>query len=695
MTGTVLDRLVRASAASAGVRLVAAAVTLGTAISPLRGQTGRDSAAADSAARAIEAVVTTAPRTPAAVGGASALVLTVDSLRTSPAPVLENLLREVPFVAVRQNSRGEAELTVRGSDSRQVAVLLDGLPLTLGWDHRTDPSLVPIEGAQRVIVVRGLSSLLHGPNVLGGVVEVEVSNGDAGLLRPELSVGTGLDQYGSHVVGLGAGTGMRLGAGTLVARGGGAYRARDGFALGRGVADPQSEDDLRTNSDLRQRSAFGSLRYIGTGGFVGLTATGYDAERGVPPELHVSEPRLWRYPDQSRALAVLSAGTRPFATPLGVGRLEASAGYNAAWLEIESYEDRDYRDPTGRELGEERTAIGRVQATHSVGAVGELRTAFTFGDVRYDETLDAQPTSHYRQRLWSAAAEVQRPLFSRSMVSGGVAYDVADTPESGGKASLGELSAWGWRVGTTTAVSDRLRVHASASRRARFPALRELYSGALNRFEPNPNLRPERLLGAEVGATADRPLAGGASLQLQGVIFHHRLEDAVVRTTVPQTNRFLRVNRDQIRSTGVELFGSWSNGRGLSVETEGVAQRVRVHDPSVPTGERRAEHQPELRGDLELGMPMPLRLRAIAGVRYTGRQFCVHPDLGEQVELADQGEASVALERTWTLRGASSGALLHTARGLVALDNVTDATVYDQCGLPQPGRTLRIGLQLF
>ena len=32
-------------------------------------------------------------------------------------------------------------------------------------------------------------------------------------------------------------------------------------------------------------------------------------ERGVAPELHVAEPRFWRYPNQSRVLGILSAGT--------------------------------------------------------------------------------------------------------------------------------------------------------------------------------------------------------------------------------------------------------------------------------------------------------------------------------------------------------------------------------------------------
>jgi iron complex outermembrane receptor protein len=32
---------------------------------------------------------------------------------------------------------------------------------------------------------------------------------------------------------------------------------------------------------------------------------------------------------------------------------------------------------------------------------------------------------------------------------------------------------------------------------------------------------------------------------------------------------------------------------------------------------------------------------------------------------------------------------------VLALDNVTDSAVYDQCGLPQPGRLLRLQFRIF
>jgi iron complex outermembrane receptor protein len=254
-------------------------------------------------------------------------------------------------------------------------------------------------------------------------------------------------------------------------------------------------------------------------------------------------------------------------------------------------------------------------------------------------------------------------------------------------------------VGTTAALADAVRLHASASRRARFPALRELYSGALDRFSPNPTLRPESLLGVEAGATVIGEGAARAGLTLQTVAFHHRLDDAVARVTLPD-RLFRRVNRDRIRSTGLELLAGWApaSPRGVSFTGDLLAQRVRLYDETLPAdrpNERRPEHQPQVRGSFDVGVPLPLGMRGSALARVTGRQFCQHPDLGRQVELGAQTVGDAALSRGWSLAPAGRGArLLRALRATLALDNVTDATVYDQCGLPQPGRTLRFGLEL-
>lgn len=682
---------------------ISAGVRVATVVVPglVAAQEPPDTTDQDTVARRMERVVVTAGRTPALVGAASAVIVIPEGLRTPTAPLLDEALRATPFVLVRQNSRGETELSVRGSGSRQMAVMIDGVPLSLGWDHRSDPSLVPLTGVQTVLLVRGPSALLYGPNVLGGVIDLGMGRSGAGSdPRSRVWAGAGIDPYGGRAFTIGGQVPIcPRRRGCVSMRAGGSYRQRDGFRVTANANDTTAEDGLRTNSDLRHVDGFTSVRWQNaTGRHLGVTATAYAAERGVPPELHLQTPRLWRYPDQSRALVALSSGTGAVATPFGTGSLEISGGYNAGKLAIESFRDRGYTTLDARELGAERIATARIRLSHSIVG-GMIRTAFTGSEVRYEETVGFATPSNYRQRMWSSGAEVQWPLGARIAVVAGAAHDAATTPEGGGKERLGRVDAWGWRGGTTVLVNHGLNVHASVSRRSRFPALRELYSGALNRFQPNPNLKAERLTSAELGTTmgsdgaTPRGVSRGRTLQL--VAFHHKLKDAVVQTTVPNTQLFIRVNRDEIRSTGAELMGVWHSSsestEAFSVSGDLLAQRVRVRDHAAQV-ETRPEHQPQLRGSFELGVPLLLAIRGYASAHHTGAQYCLRSGGGDQLKLDGKTKGSLSLERSWPL-GRSEG-LYEALRTTLTLENMTDVTVFDQCGLPQPGRTLRLTIQL-
>lgn len=663
----------------------------------------------DSTVRRIEPIQVRGARTPSVTGGATAVTIHIDSLPVplQPAPALADVLRQSAFVLVRQNSRGEMELGIRGSDSRQAAVMLDGLPLTVGWDSRTDPSLIPSTGVQQVTVVRGLGSLLSGANTLGGVIRMDLNT--AAVAGRSLSVGAGFDQYSSRVLSATGAVPVGVAGGTLSMRAGITNRQRNGVALpggdpGSGIAggarDPGDADDarLRTNSDLEQTDGFSAVRYDHrNGAFVGFTGTAYAAERGVAPEQHIRAPRFWRYPMQQRTLGILSAGTGRRSTPFGRGAIDVSAGQTTQHLDIESFTDRTYGTASSLEKGKERTGIMRVQGTHSLPRGAQWRVGGTVTTVAYDETLDAQFATarpvRYEQQLQSIGTEVEVPVMGRALLSGGVVRDDASTPRSGGRPSLGSLTRSGWRVGTTLMARDGVRLHASASQRSRFAALRELYSGAINRFDPNPELRPEHLLATEVGITLDGGPFAAHGLQLQAAAFRHRLDDAVMRITLP--NRlFRRINRDEIRSAGVEMLATWAPValRGASITADATLQKIRVYDQTITTNnERRAEHNPERRANLALLSPSIAGFRASAMARYTGAQYCQHPDLGRLVELGAQTTADAAVTRSFALR---STGILKRLSALVALDNVANRTVYDQCGLPQPGRTLRVGVTL-
>jgi iron complex outermembrane receptor protein len=636
--------------------------------------------------------VSATPREAEVLGGSAAVAIRPAELHVSPAPVLADALRETPFVLVRQNSRGENEVSVRGSDSRQAAILLNGLPISLGWDHRIDPSLIPLTGAERVIVVRGLSSLLNGPNSLGGTIEI-AHDAEAPSVTGRVRAGAGIDQFGATTARLGYG--HRVGSfrrGDLAFNVGGAHRQRDGFALADGARDATATRGLRTGTDLRQADGFASLRWSQVNGrAVGVVVSGFDASKGVPPEEHLAAPRLWRYPYVRRVMAMATAHSGLLSTPLGFGSLEAGAGVNRGALQIDSYADRAYRTVQSTEIGRERTATMRVLGTHSLGPA-TLRASVSSADVRYDESLSSAAASVYRQTLTSGAAEVEWPVLRHGQLDGGVAYDVARSRETGGRTAAPETYRnLGWRVGVSHEPGTGLRLHASASERSRFPSLRELYSGSLNRFVPNPELRPETLLGFEGGVTTTRQLAPRIASTLQLIAFRHRLDDAVVRISLANPSRFKRINRDRIRSQGIELLGGVTFGtdpaRSVSLNGDATLQQIRVYNEREGDAFRHAENNPEHRGRLELGAPLPRTWRAIAVARYAGRQFCVNPETQREDELAGRLMGDLALQREFPrLRSPRAGA----PRLLIALDNATNATAYDQCGLPQPGRTLRV-----
>jgi iron complex outermembrane receptor protein len=648
----------------------------------------RDTVRRDTTRTELETVTIRAERaTPTTVGGASLVVVPITSLRLATAPVLEDALREMPFVHVRQNSRGEIELTVRGSESRQAAVLLDGVPLTLGWDGRTDPSIVPLGGAGSVVLVRGLSSLRQGPNVLGGVLEIGLNRvGDDVASQHSLALRAGTDQLGSQALHVDLVVPRAFSNEALTLRTGVGWRSRDALTLASDVADTSARNDRRTNSDSKQLDGYVALRAErARGGWAGVTATGYRAERGVPPELHIAEPRLWRYPSQTRALGIVSLGTGRRRTGFGSGDAELVLSVNDARTEIESFESLAYARVVNTEEDAERGSTLRALADHSIGR-GELRTSFTLARLRNLEVLDDTLASRYVQQLSSIAAEIEMPLAGTWRATGGAALDRASTPEAGGKVASDPTTEWAGRLGVSALAFATTRVHASISRRARFGSLRELYSGALGRFEPNPALRPEVLVGVEAGATGTWNV-----LQWQAVVFRHDLEDAIVRIALPD-RRFQRVNRDRQRSYGLELLAGWEGERG-SLTTDAVIQHARVSDPAVRgrRSERHPEHQPDFRASADLAFPIPAGVRGTLTAAFTGRQYCVHPDLGRAVPLESQRRFDAGVDREYTVRRSGWLTRLRVALGV---DNLANAAVFDQCGLPQPGRTFRAAVSL-
>jgi vitamin B12 transporter len=141
----------------------------------------REVAAQPQAPRNIDPVVISATKveTPQGRLGASVTVISGDEIVEKNYPTVEEALRHVPGVDI-QRSGGLGKTTtirIRGAGAQQVQVMVDGLRVkspTLGIAELSDLSVDAIE---RIEIVRGPQSTLHGADAIGGVVNIITKKG--------------------------------------------------------------------------------------------------------------------------------------------------------------------------------------------------------------------------------------------------------------------------------------------------------------------------------------------------------------------------------------------------------------------------------------------------------------------------------------------------------------------------------------
>ena len=135
-------------------------------------------------------VTATKTETPQERLGAAVTVITGDHIEERQYPTVEEALRHVPGVDI-QRSGGLGKTTairIRGAGAQQVQVMVDGLRVkspTLGIAELSDLS---VDNIERIEIVRGPQSTLHGADAIGGVVNIITRKGQGpprGTVRVE------------------------------------------------------------------------------------------------------------------------------------------------------------------------------------------------------------------------------------------------------------------------------------------------------------------------------------------------------------------------------------------------------------------------------------------------------------------------------------------------------------------------------
>lgn len=90
----------------------------------------------------------------------------------------------------------QSSLFIRGTESRHVLVLIDGIRLNqAGISGSSDMSQIPISLVQRIEYIRGARSAVYGSDAVGGVVNIITRRDNDGTT---LNAGIGSHSYQNY-----------------------------------------------------------------------------------------------------------------------------------------------------------------------------------------------------------------------------------------------------------------------------------------------------------------------------------------------------------------------------------------------------------------------------------------------------------------------------------------------------------------
>jgi outer membrane receptor protein involved in Fe transport len=501
-------------------------------------------------------VTVTATRTEQRLGdtAASVVVLSSEDLAASPAPTVDDALRQVPGFSLfrRAGSRfanptaqGATLRGLGGSGTSRALVLADGVPLNDpfgGWIYW---ARVPRTAVDRVEVLRGAGSDLYGSGALAGVIQL--LRRDAA--RPGLVVEASAGERGTL-------DGSAFGAWTR--NDWGVSLAAEGFDTdGYVLVDPAARGPVDVAASSRHSSAEGTVeRRLSQGGRLFARGSWFDEERGngTPLQVNDTEIRAWSaggdWSPGSGALSVrLAGGDQDFRQTFTA----VSAGRTSERLTRSQSVPSDFAGlsvQASRPVGDRHALVGGLEARQVQGTSHEISPGglpVAAGGTQRTGGLFLEDVVRATPRL--------------SLTLGG-RLDLWTNDEDGGDAR--DESAFSPRASLLFQATDRWAWTASAYRAFRAPTLNELYRAfrvgdVLT--QANPELEAERLTGGETGALWTGP---NGRVTARTTAFWMDVEQTIANVTLSTQPGLItrqRRNLGRTLSRGVEAEATARAGR--------------------------------------------------------------------------------------------------------------------------------------
>lgn len=555
---------------------------------------------------------------------------------------LSDVLSYTSGTLVTAGAKNEYRLMIRGLDSPRIALLVDGIPVYEPFFNSFDLKTIPAGDIEAVKIVKGASSVLYGPNTMGGIVNVITRRPDP----PSGSLNMQYDDHGTFSL-----TGSSAARwGRFLLSGFALWEQSDGFRYRDGGMTLD-----RDNSDAERWQAAGKIYYYpASGGEILLEASYYTAEYGIPWALEYFRPRYWRFKDWNRSQISLG-GTFSLGEE---GTLKARSYYVRHDNVLDAFDTADMRRLDWESTYENDTAGAFVLGSFPWGAWNDIQLSL---NVRLDtsRTQDNIGTAweRFSHRTLSIGVEDHIRLSPKWTLSGGLSLDHLDKENGRNKTAYNPLA------GIRFQPRPSLGLHLTLAQKSRFPSMKALYSSSTG----NPDLGDERVSTAELGFLWQ----GG--VELSGALFYSSIRDLIQSIRLSDGSR-TNINVGRARIVGGEVELRKNFGRAAAVINWTYLDGLNRDD------DRPLDLVPKSQLNFTLYGMVGSGIRATAWGLYVS---------GSEVLLFDE---PVEIPDYFVLNGTLTKSFSRLEIFLKA-ENILDASYVTEPGFPMRSRTVSLGLR--
>lgn len=601
----------------------------------------------------LESILVTGVYSPTQSSGLTSTVTVLDfeRLQSLNTRSVSEALKTMPGIQVEElgGPGGLAAVSIRGGEANFTLVLLDGVAINDPTNTRgggVDFSRLDSASVERIEVVRGPQSSVYGSNALAGVVNIISRRATAGH-QQQLRASLGEDDFSRY----------RLSASGVE----GEFRySLDWTDRNSGEPVPGSmlesdESRVRLGWQPVDSHEFG----IGFRTLTGQSST-YPQQSGGPSfaasdllDLSDFEDKVldanWRWQVDPQWVSLVkidrfehkehytSPGIIPFSAVPPNGAETQFVRRQAQWVNTVTFDERysinvgaDYR----REEGE---------------SVGYLE--FSGFALPTDFELDRDSFGLF--------ADIQASISESLRVHGSMRYDDFENFPSETTLKFGV----GYELNATTGL------FANWGEGFKLPSFFALGHPLVG----NPDLDPETAKSWDFGLRWEP----SDLWWVQGVYFDNNYRDLVDF----DSELFTNINRNQVKSRGVELEFNWQPQQDLDVLAQVTYTDIDVKSSSVPLLGR-----PEWRAGATVDWQVSPSWRTTLTYQWRGQQYASSLHTGETVIDELNSYTVVNWSVRWSLRE-------HLSFDLAA-DNLLDERYANAVGFIAPGRSLRVGFTL-